>query len=104
MKEKKPSKKEIEALQKQLTRKPLLVWDHLSSKEREELFAYGERYKHFLDHAKTEREAVKTIIETAEAKGFLPLDGAEQPASLSGRYYRVFKERVCALMVMGKNR
>lgn len=102
MKEKKTSKKEIEALQKQLSRKPLLVWDQIGSEERDAVFAYGERYKTFLDHAKTEREAVKTILEAAEAAGFSPLDRPEKPDSLSGRYYRVFKDRVCALVVMGK--
>lgn len=36
--------------------------------------AFCEEYKSFLDHAKTEREAVSTAIELAEKKGFLPFD------------------------------
>lgn len=35
---------------------------------------YAEGYKKFLDKAKTEREAVKTAIEMAENKGFVPFE------------------------------
>lgn len=35
---------------------------------------YAEGYKKFLDNAKTEREAVKTAIKLAEAKGFVPFE------------------------------
>ncbi|MBU0994956.1 MAG: aminopeptidase [Proteobacteria bacterium] len=102
MTDKKPGKKEIEALQKKLSRKPVLCWDSFDKKETDAVFSYGERYKSFLDHAKTEREAVNTIREVAEQKGFKSLDTVSGKAVSKGRFYRVFKDKVIALCIIGK--
>ncbi|MFH1491394.1 MAG: aminopeptidase [Pseudomonadota bacterium] len=60
----------MEKLGKKLMYRNDLVWDVISPKEKEEVFAYGEVYKEFLNRAKTEREAVAAIKEAALKKGF----------------------------------
>ena len=45
----------------------------MNEKERKAAMAYGERYKKFLDTARTERLAAAEIIRQAEAKGFKPV-------------------------------
>ena len=49
------------------------VWQRMNEKERKAAMAYGERYKKFLDTARTERLAAAEIIRQAEAKGFKPV-------------------------------
>ena len=45
-------------------------FEQASKHERKEMYAYAEGYKHFLDVAKTEREACAAAVELAQAKGF----------------------------------
>lgn len=49
------------------------VWQRMDDAERKEVMAYGEKYKAFLDTARTERLASDEIIARAEAKGFKPV-------------------------------
>ena len=93
------SKKKVEALRDKLIRKPSLVWDVLGMKEKQEAFRFADRYKGFLDSAKTEREAVCAIVDFAEKKGFVDISQGG-----SGRkYYKVHKNKSVALAVLGKN-
>ena len=45
-------------------------FEQASKHERKEMYAYAEGYKHFLDVAKTEREACAAAVELAQEKGF----------------------------------
>ncbi len=47
-------------------------YDLIDAEETKLVYAYCEGYKRFMDAARTEREAVKTGIELAEAEGFVP--------------------------------
>lgn len=49
------------------------LWQNLADSEREALFAYGERYKAFLDAGKTEREAAAEMLRQAHSHGFVDL-------------------------------
>ena len=49
------------------------VWQRMNQTERKAVMAYGEKYKAFLDTARTERLAVTEILRQAEEKGFKPL-------------------------------
>ena len=49
------------------------VWARMNEEERKATMEYGERYKKFLDTARTERLAVTEILRQAEAAGFKPL-------------------------------
>ncbi len=94
----KMSKKEIENFQKQAAHKASLGWDVLSKNEQSKTFKFAEGYKAFLDNAKTEREAVATILEMAREKGFK--DVSED--SDSGKFYKVHRNKTVALAVIGK--
>ncbi len=92
------SKKQVEELRKKLVRKPQLVWDALGSKDREKALEFGDKYKSFLDAGKTEREAVRAIVDFAQEKGFLDIDVARK----GKKFYKVNKNKSIALAVLGK--
>ncbi|OPX19966.1 MAG: aminopeptidase [Desulfobacca sp. 4484_104] len=93
-----PSKDEIQQLRDKLAVKPRLVWDRLDAAERAAVLAYAERYKHFLDVAKTERQAVVEIQRQAQERGFVDL-GSDRPGS---RFYLNYRGKTIALVVLGK--
>ncbi len=49
------------------------VWQRMDADERQAVMDYGEKYKAFLDAARTERLAADEIIRQAEAAGFKPV-------------------------------
>jgi aspartyl aminopeptidase len=69
-KESSPKISAAKALEKKLKFESKLSWDRLDDRERDEAFRFAEGYKSFLDRAKTEREAVKEIIQAAKEAGF----------------------------------
>jgi len=62
---------------------------------------YCEAYKWYLDHAMTEREAVKTTIAMAEKEGFVSWDG-RTPLRSGDRVYRSVHGKSLILAVVGK--
>ncbi|MBW1917314.1 MAG: aminopeptidase [Deltaproteobacteria bacterium] len=92
-----PSKDEIQQLRDKLAVKPRLVWDRVDAAERSAILAYAERYKNFLDVAKTERQAVGEIQRQAQERGFVNL-ADQQPGS---RFYLNYRGKTMALVVMG---
>jgi aspartyl aminopeptidase len=95
---KKFSKKEAEALGKKLTYKTRLVWDVLKPREEKKLWELAEDYKAFLNAAKTERESVGEIARRLDRAGFKTTD-RKRPGN---RVYQVFRGKVLALAVLGK--
>jgi aspartyl aminopeptidase len=75
------------------------VWDGLSPEQTAEIFNFCEGYKDFLNQAKTEREAVKTIIGIAVDHGFADL---EKGKNRSGKYYFNYRGKVAVLARIGK--
>ncbi|MBW1677871.1 MAG: aminopeptidase [Deltaproteobacteria bacterium] len=92
------SKKKVEELRKRLVRKPQLVWDVLEPGEKEEVLEFAERYKAFLDSAKTEREAVRFIEVFAKKKGFKDITQARG----GKRFYKINRNKNIVLAVIGK--
>ena len=91
-------KDEMEQLRDRLMVTPRLVWDQLDQPAREAVIAYGERYKAFLDRAKTEREAATEIERQARARGFVDLT-----MSRSGpKGYYNYKGKTIVLTVKGR--
>ncbi len=78
---------------------PKSVWDRVDEAERREIFSLGEEYKAFLDAAKTERLAVGEIVRQASERGFTDIAAAKG----LGKYYRVYRKKSAALVIMGKN-
>lgn len=93
-----PEKDELEQLRERLMVAPKLVWDQVDAAEQEAILAYGERYKNFLDTAKTEREAVQEIERRARTAGFVNLAAGES----GSRCYYNYKGKVIALMALGR--
>jgi len=94
----KVTKKKAEELRKQVVRKPQLVWDSLGLKDKQKVFRFANRYKSFLDVAKTEREAVRAIEDFAKKKGFKDIT----KSATGNKFYKVSKNKNIALAVLGK--
>jgi aspartyl aminopeptidase len=92
------SKKQVTELKERLALEPGAVWEAADAARRKEIFATAERYKAFLDRAKTERLAVAAIREMAEQAGFRPLEGKGR----GRRFYSVYKGKLAALAVLGR--
>jgi aspartyl aminopeptidase len=92
------TKKELEALRKKVSRKRQLVWDVVTQKEKRDIFNFADRYKTFLDEAKTEREAVNAIARFAVKHGFKELtDGGG-----ADKLFFTAKHKNIALALPGK--
>ena len=50
------------------------VYETADEKTMKEIFAYAEKYKHFIDKAKTEREACAYVVAEAEKNGYKPFE------------------------------
>lgn len=78
------------------------IWQRIDQNTNDEIFEYGERYKAFLDAAKTEREAVTEIIRQAKGKNFISLEEAlEKGISKNDKIYYNNKNKSVILMVIG---
>ena len=70
-----------EELREKLFYQPKNLSEVLSPEEKAEAENFSVPYKRFLDHAKTEREAVSTIVELLEKAGYTPfVPGTKYPA------------------------
>lgn len=94
----KMTKKKIDQLRQQLVRKPQLVWDVLKPEEEKKVFSFAERYKGYLDSAKTEREAVAFTEAFAEKRGFKEISTATN----GKKFYKVNRNKSIAMAVLGK--
>jgi aspartyl aminopeptidase len=91
-------KNELKELRDRLAITQKLVWDQVDAAGRDAILSYGERYKAFLDQAKTEREAVEVIQGMAQTRGFVDLT-AQAPGD---RGYYNHKGKTIVLAVRGK--
>ncbi|TET94938.1 MAG: aminopeptidase, partial [Desulfobacteraceae bacterium] len=91
-------KSEIKRISEKLISKPKLVWDAIDKKEKKGVFGFDKEYQHFLNKAKTEREAVKIISEIALKNGFSPNPPSTHPIKLM----KTFQEKLIALSISGR--
>ena len=81
------------------------LWKGMDDQTREAVFAYGERYKAFLDAGKTERECAATIVEMAHDKGFVDftevVKSGKMPAAGTKMLYN-HKNKAVVLFVIGE--
>lgn len=101
MSKKKEEKSEIKELKEQLFTRTDKGIASMKESEIKKADKYCEDYKKFIDHSKTEREAVKTAVKLAEKAGFVPF---EQDKKYKGgdRIYYVNRHKALALAVIGK--
>jgi len=93
----KMNKKRIKELTDKLVRKSPTVWGEASAAQRKEILATADRYKAFLDQAKTERLAVRAIAQQAEKAGFKPMEAKGR----AKKRMAVFGDKAIALAVVG---
>ena len=92
------TKKQFKQLSEKLAPVKKSVWDQCDAAQRKEIMKLGERYKDFLDAAKTERMAVKTILARARGNGFKMY----KPGLKAKRLAFNYKGKVVALAVLGR--
>lgn len=89
---------------KNLEMKKKSVWQQIDQNEFKELHEYSDRYKNFLDEAKTEREATTYIVREAQKHGFVSLEEAiKSPIKKGDKIYLNNKGKSAALFVIGEN-
>jgi aspartyl aminopeptidase len=86
-------------LKDKLALKPRMVWDQLTEKERIEVFKYAKGYMDFLDNCKSERLAIREMLEKAKEKGFVDL---ESKARNKRGFFHVMRSKALALAIPGK--
>ncbi len=91
-------KDELQQLRDRVMLTPKLVWDLADQAMRSAIFAYCDRYKSFLDDAKTEREAVNEIQRQVQALGWVDLT----QKSSGGRGFYNYRGKSIVLVVPGR--
>lgn len=102
MSKKKEEKSEIKELKEQLFTRTDKGIASMKESEIKKADKYCEDYKKFIDHSKTEREAVKTAVKLAEKAGFVPFE-QDKKYKAGDRIYYVNRHKALALAVIGKN-
>ena len=77
------------------------VWEKYDAKTMKKVMAVSEDYKDFLDHAKTEREAVSKSIELAKKAGFKEFKNVKK-IKAGDKFYFNNRGKSLALFVIGK--
>jgi aspartyl aminopeptidase len=92
------TKKATKEIEDRVKLKGELVWDRYDTARTHEAFSFAEGYKGFLNEAKTEREAVEAIVQSAQGAGFRDCsqEGNAQ------RMYRLNKDKSIGLATVGK--
>ena len=101
MSKKKEEKSEIKELKEQLFTRTDKGIASMKESEIKKADKYCEDYKKFIDHSKTEREAVKTAVKLAEKAGFVPFE-QDKKYKAGDRIYYVNRHKALALAVIVK--
>ncbi len=81
------------------------AWEHLAEGERDQVMAFAEKYKAYLDAGKTERECVTEAVHLAKAAGFADLNAIlkEGRALKAGdRVYHAWMGKCIMLFIIGE--
>lgn len=81
------------------------AWKKYPEGKREEVFAFGDKYKKFISNCKTERECVTELIEQAKAAGFEDLKdilASGRTIKTGDKIYAENMGKLLALFVIGK--
>ena len=81
------------------------VWEDYTQADLDALFAYGERYRQFISHNKTERECVRSMVKEAEAAGYrnmADLIGTDTKLQAGDKVYANYKDKTLILFCIGQ--
>lgn len=81
------------------------AWLEMSEADLKDLDIFSKDYLGFMDKSKTERMAVKEIIERAEAEGFRPLEDliSNGEVKAGAKAYAINRNKAVALFVLGSD-
>ena len=99
------NKTQLEKIKQTLFKKDKLAFDVISKKEQDAIFPFCDRYKQFLDAAKTERKAALEIKRMAQSHGFVDLSTLLTSKTKGPRPTKVFcmfKDKTIGLAVIGR--
>jgi len=95
-------KSKYEKLQEKILLKQNSAWFDFTTKEKNSMFSFCEKYKKFLDEAKTEREATILIIKLAKVQGFKDINSFNK-LSKGDKFFYNNKGKSVVLGVIGKD-
>lgn len=91
-------------LKENLEYKPKNAWQKCSEEFKDNAFKFCEKYKIFLDKAKTEREFANETERIAKEKGFVPLDeiiNSRKKITAGMKIYHIVRGKTVILSVVG---
>ena len=77
---------EAKTLKEQLLFKKKTAYEVMTEEAKKEMEEYSKEYMWYIDHSKTEREAVRSGIALLEKKGFVPYSMGDK-IEKGGKYY-----------------
>lgn len=92
---------EIKSLEEKLMFKQKNTYEIMSDGEIKKAYDFAEKYKTFMNNAKTEREGVRQIVSEAREKGFKEYEFGKKYSS-GDKVYFVNREKAVILCVIGK--
>jgi len=95
------TKSKFAKLQEKLVIKQKSAWNSFNEKQKQTIFSFCDKYKEFLNEAKTEREATEVIIRQAKTKGFKELDSFET-LNIGDSFFYNNKNKSVVLGVIGE--
>jgi aspartyl aminopeptidase len=90
--------KQTKEMEERVKLKGVVVWDRYDEAHVQGAFSFAEGYKGFLNAAKTEREAVEAIVQSAQKAGFYAYS---QPGK-DRRIFRLNRDKSIALATVGR--
>lgn len=94
---------EAEELKDKLFNQKKVGWEGMDETEKEKVFSFCEKYIHFMNHAKIEREAACAAKEIADKNGFKNIDELET-IKPGDKVYYVNRDKSMYLAVIGKEK
>ena len=83
-------KTEGEILKEKLFNEKKVGWETTTEEEKEKIFKFADEYMYFMNHSKTEREIVKSVIDILEKNNFKRISekSAQQRPTTSPAIFR----------------
>ena len=78
-------------------------WENTTEKEKESIFKFSDEYIYFLNKSKTEREAVRFIVEILEKNGFKNIENVQKLNTGDKVYYNNREKSVYAAIIGKEN-
>ncbi|OON95373.1 MAG: aminopeptidase [Epulopiscium sp. Nele67-Bin005] len=88
-----------------MEKKSKMAWENYTQQDKDELFAYSERYRQFISNNKTERECVISMIEEAKKHGYVDAEEYiknSTPLKAGDKIYANYNDKTLIMFCIGK--